>query len=498
MRLLNYLKSIILEQNDLNSIDLNYSKNIGRIAPFNISPSATAAAMKTALEKYGKDFQNLGAKNNFVLPGVESEDIKYKPESVERFMQWYSDVIQNPDSVTFRGKAFEGLIAGIFGGEVTNNERTERENKTDVQVGDENLSIKFNEKFDPNGSIALGGIASSFDRFFKDPENRKKFSQLNIPTRVMRDNLNDFLFKISNMTDKTQAKNLLNKILNNDDSFGPIDWFVFSTLGNRNEIKVYQYRKEDVVTQIVEEIMSDNVNLNNGILGVRNLSQVPTSIFTIKFPQYLKNLQRYKYEISKNEDQPDGNVEFLIKNDSGQVVGKIIKEIEIFSDGTKGYQYRLVKLNKYASITKEMELEARNKFVLYDINRIEDKLQKLKGKRNELSGQGTRKSKQDLDMRIEKVFEILRKLKKLSEELGRSLVNEKNKLYKTGVEQDLQKVFGSRGETMSPFIIQQIRKNPDRFFKSFLQIYKNNPKRIRNMEKIFNQVKSDPETFTQE
>ena len=82
-------------------------------------------------------------------------------------------------------------------------------------------------------------------------------------------------------------------------------------------------------------------------------------------------------------------------------------------------------------------------------------------------------------------------MKKVSEELGRSLVNEKNKIYKTGVEQDLQKTFGSRGETMSPFIIQQIRKNPDRFFRNFLKIYKKNPKRMKNMETIFQQIKNE-------
>jgi len=490
MKLLEYLKYIILEQ-DQNDVDDQYSKNIGRIAPFNISPSATAAAMRTALKKYGKDFQTLGGTGNFVLPGVESEDIKYKPESVERFMQWYSDVIQNPDSVTFRGKAFEGLIAGIFGGEVTNNERTEKDNKTDVKVGNENLSIKFNEKFDPNGSIPLGGVTSSFDRFFKDPENRKKFGYLSIPPRIMRENLNNILFKISNIPDKSEAKNLLYKILNNDDSFGPINWFVFSTLGDKNEIKVYQYKQEDIVNQIIQEIMSDNVNLNNGILGVRNLSKIPTDVFTLKFPQYLKNLQRYKYKITKNDDQTNGKTYFIIKNDMDEVVGKIIREVDTLSDGNKEYQYKLVKLNKYASITKEMELEARNKFVLSDISRFENKLKKLHDERDKLTGKGTRETKQDLDVRIEKASYILKKMKKLSQELGRSLVNEKNKIYKTGVEQDIQKTFGSRGETMSPFIIQQIRKNPDRFFKNFLRIYRDNPKRMKNMEQIFQKIKNE-------
>lgn len=494
MKLMMSLKSIILEQENPTSVDSDYSKSIGRISPFNISPSATAAAMRSALEKYNKDYQTLGGRNNFVLPGVSIESVKYKPESIERFMQWYSDVIQNPDSVTFRGKAFEGLIAGIFGGEVTNNERTERENKTDVKVGDENLSIKFNEKFSPNGSIPLGGVASSFDRFFKDPDNRKKYSAIKFPKRIMRDNLEDVLYEISNMGDKEEAKRLLRTILNNDDSFGPIDWFVFSTLGNKNEIKVYQYRKEDIINQIVDEVMSDNSNLNNGMLGVKNLAQVPTESFIIKFPQYLKNLQRYKYEIKKDTPTEDGT-QFVIKDDKGDVVGVIKKELGKDKVGNNIYHYNLTKLNKYANISKEMELEAKNKFVLFDINRIEQKLEKLMDERSDIRGQGSHRMKKDLDVKIDKVSQILTNLKTMSRELNRRLVNEKNKIYKSGVEQNIQKMFGARGESMSPFIIQQIRKNPDRFFKTFLQIYKDNPKRMRNMEKIFQQVKDNSQTF---
>lgn len=490
MKLLDYLKYIILEQ-DRNDVDDQFSKNIGRISPFNISPSATAAAMKVALKKYGKDFQTLGDTSDFILPGVESEDIKYKPESVERFMQWYSDVIQNPDSVTFRGKAFEGLIAGIFGGEVTNNERTEKDNKTDVQVGNKNLSIKFNEKFNPDTPSSLGGIASSFDRFFKDPENREKFRYLKLPSRITRENLNNFLYQIYNMDNKSEAKNLLNSILNNDDSFGRIDWFVFSTVASKNEIKIYQYKKEDIVNQIIEEIMSNNVNLNNGMLGVKNLSKIPTKSFTLKFPQYLKNLQRYKYKITKNEDPTNDEHFFIIKNEMGEIVANITRQVDTLSDGNKEYQYKLIKLNKYASITKEMELEARNKFVLFDINRLENTLKKLYDERDKLKGRGTRETKQKLDVKIDQLSDIMKKMKKLSEKLSRSLVNEKNKIYKTGVEQDLQKTFGSRGETMSPFIIQQIRKNPDRFFKNFLKIYQKNPKRMKSMDKIFQQIKNE-------
>jgi len=135
-----------------------------------------------------------------------------------------------------------------------------------------------------------------------------------------------------------------------------------------------------------------------------------------------------------------------------------------------------------------MELEAISRYLLHDINRLEKKLDKLLSERKEYKGKGTRLVKRNLDVEIEQLKQELGQLKQKSVTIGRELVNEKNKLYKTGVEQDLQNVFGTRGESMSPFIIQQIRKNPDRFLKSFLKIYKDNPKRMRNFEKILQQI----------
>lgn len=484
MKLLENLKKIVVEQNLSQDTDADYSKSIGRISPFNISPSATAEAMKAALSKYGKKFQKLGSTSDYSLPGV-SQDEKYKPESVERFMQWYSDVIRDPDSVTFRGKAFEGLIGGIFNGIVTNNETSDKSNKTDVQIGEENVSVKFRENFNPNGSQDLGGVTSAFDRFFKDPENRKKFPRMEFPTRVTADKLPKFIQTLANKVPVEQLRPLLFSILNNSDSFGPIDWFIFSTLGNRNEILVYQYKKADIISKIVDEIITDNSKIYGGMLGIQNLSKVPTSIFRIKFPQYLKNLQRYKYEISKS-DTENSNEKFIVKDKNGEIVGKVLKNIE-----NGEIHYNVVKLSKYATITREMELEAISAYILDDINLLENKLDKLFEERKQYKGTGSRIVKQNLDVKIDQVKQIIDQLKRKSVTIGRELINEKNKLYKTGVEQNLQTVFGSRGESMSPFVIQQIRKNPDRFLKSFLRIYKDNPKRMRNFEKIIQQINKD-------
>jgi hypothetical protein len=486
MKLLQFLKYVITEQNQEDDVDITYGQNIGRISPFNISPSATAEAMKTALKKYGKDFQKVGSNRDFTLPGVDPNE-EYKPESVERFLQWYSDVIANPDSVTFRGKAFEGLIAGIFDGIVTNNETSDKSDKTDVKVGNQNISVKFREKFDPNKSMDLGGVASAFDRYFKDENNRKKFPNVEFPNRITADKLGQFIRNLSNNTDVDLLKNTLFTILNNSQAFGPINWFIFSTLDSRNEIRVYQYRQEDIIRQIIDEIINDNAKIYGGMLGVQNLSQVPTSIFRIKFPQYLKNVQRYRYNIKKNENRGDYNERFVIVDqNSDEVVGIVKKKYE---EGEPNYY--IEKLNKYANITKEMKLEAMNAYVLRDINGLQNKLEELEQEREQKSGSGSRVLKQEIDKKISTIKNLLNIHKQKSVQLGRELVNEKNKLYGTGVEQDLQNVFGSRGETMSPFILQQIRKNPDRFFRSFLKVYKENPKRMNNFEKIFNQIKQE-------
>ena len=128
-------------------VEGEYSKNISKITPFNISPAATCEAMKLALKSYNIETLNVGQIGTLSFPGVTGSD-GFKLESQQRFIQWYYDVILSPDSVSLRGKAFEGLIGGVFGGSVVNFEGTS--DKTDVTVGDNNISIKFSESFNPN------------------------------------------------------------------------------------------------------------------------------------------------------------------------------------------------------------------------------------------------------------------------------------------------------------------------------------------------------------
>ena len=104
-------------------VETDYSRNISKIAPFNISPAATCEAMKLALNSYNINPLIVGQSGTLSFPGVTGSD-GFKLESQQRFIQWYYDVILSPDSVSLRGKAFEGLIGGVFGGDVVNFEGT--------------------------------------------------------------------------------------------------------------------------------------------------------------------------------------------------------------------------------------------------------------------------------------------------------------------------------------------------------------------------------------
>ena len=158
-------------------IESDYSLAVSKISPFNTSPTATCEAMKLALESYNINFLQVGQAATIKLPGVEKK-VTNKVESQQRFVQWYMDVIESPDSVTGRGKSFEGLIGGIFGGTVVNAEGTDNKSDVDVRIkdpateaviGNNSISIKFAQKFDPSGGQDLGGIIKGVkDQFNQD------------------------------------------------------------------------------------------------------------------------------------------------------------------------------------------------------------------------------------------------------------------------------------------------------------------------------------------
>jgi hypothetical protein len=173
-------------------IESDYSLAVSKIAPFNTSPTATCEAMKLALKSYNIDFLQVGQAATIKLPGVEKKVVN-KVESQQRFVQWYMDVIESPDSVTSRGKSFEGLIGGIFGGTVVNAEGTDNKSDVDVEVkdpateaiiGNDSISIKFAEKFDPNKSQILGGVVQGAQAQFKEDQTgvREILLQNNITT----------------------------------------------------------------------------------------------------------------------------------------------------------------------------------------------------------------------------------------------------------------------------------------------------------------------------
>jgi hypothetical protein len=175
-------------------VEGEYSKNISKIAPFNISPAATCEAMKLALNSYNIDPLIVGQPGTLSFPGVGRSD-GFKLESQQRFIQWYYDVILSPDSVSLRGKAFEGLIGGVFGGSVVNFEGTL--DKTDVKVGSNNISIKFSEKFDPASNQTLGGIMKGFNSQLDEDTTgvKEKIREL-YPKRITGKNIREIFIDL--------------------------------------------------------------------------------------------------------------------------------------------------------------------------------------------------------------------------------------------------------------------------------------------------------------
>jgi len=91
------------EKETIQEQEEDYAKVLAKTSPFNATANATSSAMKQALRAYNElgvvDFWPvpLGYVGEYNLPGVSESDKlrKTKPETQQRFIQWYDDVIVN-------------------------------------------------------------------------------------------------------------------------------------------------------------------------------------------------------------------------------------------------------------------------------------------------------------------------------------------------------------------------------------------------------------------
>ena len=435
--------------NEQDEIDSSFSKSTAKISPFNTSATATCEAMKLALESYGIPFAEVGKPGKIKLPGVE-ESIQYKTESQQRFIQWYSDVIKNPDSVTSRGKSFEGLIGGVFNGKVENFEG--EADKTDVSAQGKNISIKFSQNFNPEGGQSLGGVTRAIKAAVESagPEVQKVIQTYKL-NKISSTNVG-FAFEV--LLSKPFGKEFLKDALDKENSFRTIDYFMFANYEKLNEISVYQYRKNDILNHIV----NGNYTFNGGIISIKNLSSVPNRILLVQFPQYTKT-KRQKYKFNTKgisvvfSEEP--TLAITIK-DNGKVVGKVLRSLD--TDGNPSYTIQSDK-----NFSKDLELEAINRALLKDINSLTN-------------------SENEEDKNL------LKKLQSLSDQKSKELFVLKSRTSDTGREKGIKQLFGGRGENLNPFVIQNIRKNPERFFKKAFEIYGCDSNGVNKIEKALKNV----------
>ena len=487
------VKEPIQEQED-DELEKQYGKSIGRSSPFNATAQGTSAAMKQALSTYYDEGlidtwpQPLGESGVYKLPGVEKTEKlkKTKPETQQRFIQWYDDVIINYDSAGTRGKTFEGLIAGIFGGNVEGNENQGNADKTDVKIitgpsEGENVSVKFNKSFNPEGSQAVGGITKAVQKYVKSEDATLIKSLIrDLPSvkstgtglKFTSPAINQILNRLYLHFDKEGVRDTVEKIYTSDDSFDTIDWFLFATEGNLNEIIIYQYKKSDIINHIMSDV--DNFSVNSqGRLYVKNLGGVPSSKLLVQFPQYTRTERRRTDTTKRGRsiyDLSHNSVALSIKNKSGDVIGRVRR---IVKDGDE-IDYFVELLKGVKPINKENKLDFINQAIIGDIRAIE-------------SGRidvGNRK-------------DILDKLKELSNTKQKQLYSTKAKLSKKGKEGDtsrdveIMNLFGDRGSNLNPFLVQYIRKNPDRFVKRVLDLYGDRPEVQNYIQSLTEQTKDD-------
>lgn len=476
MKLLKYLKNIILEQDS--DLDKEYGKAIVKSTPFNISAAASCEAMKSSLESNKIDFAVVGKKGTIKLPGVD-EVKSFKSDTQQRFVEWYSNVISKPDSYGVRGKIFEGLIGGVFGGEVTGNELKtggDRADKTDVKVGNTNISVKFRQDGGfmdelPMGSIQLN-VKYEIDKINGDID-RNLYSQdeVNSLNRLFLNKRLPLLVKLNK--EKISAKDILETLRGNQEgrkfiqrvltesAFQGIQYFMGGKQGDLNEIEVLQFQTK----KIIRNILDGNFKMNGNTIVATNLQNTDPKLLKIEFPQYSKT-KRSKYTIDTKTKK-----NYFI--DEKPTIGALIKK----NDEVVGYVRRNFTNEKLSytvefygvKLADDLKSEAINKTLLSDISNF----QKI-----QTSGNIESLKKQMID---------------LSNLESRTLFTKKSKIgSEKSKEYGLSKVIaGPRQGTMNPMVIQNIRKNPDRFLKRFLELYKDEPERVTQFKEIMQNTFSE-------
>jgi hypothetical protein len=467
------LNKLILSED----VGVDYSKNISKISTFNIAPEATCEGMKLALASYGIDPLIVGQSATLLLPGVTRES-GYKVESQQRFIQWYYDVVESPSAAGFSGKAFEGLIGGVFGGEVVNYDATN--DKTDVIVGNNKISVKFSKNFTPENKQLLGGIMTGFKKQLKQDttgieakiyESLPKITKI---TEITSTHINDIFFQLmTNPIFGDDGKKFIKKALNLDDTFAPITYFMFGNYRNINEIDLYQYKKESIVNHIVSDVR--NYYFSSNSIGVQNLSAIRPNKVVIKFPQFAK-AKRRAFSSSTVRIVP---VNFNNFTNEGTLALRITKEIN----------------GNYTTVAKVMRsLDGDlNYFIVQTIDRdnLGRKITLDKPLKEEMINQAilndTRRLSEFPNLSVAQLA-FIQRLKDYSTSKSKGLYLTKTKVSDKGREAAIRKLFGDRGYSLNPMVIQNIRKRPGAFIKNVINIYGCDNSGLRKLETALNDI----------
>ena len=447
-------------------IESDYSSNADRISTINVSPRASCAVIKNILTACKIPFLTVGEPGTMFFPGSQNDNKKYDIVLQQRFFQWYDDVIKSPDSVSTRGKSFEGLIGGIFGGNVSNGESTT--NKTDVDVpikgnvNGVNISIKFSQNFTPEGGQILGGVVNGAKDHLKDDKTgvREELNKLGFKTiegknineifNILLSGENEVFNKI--VGESSIGVEFVSSLLKRERNFGPISYFMFANYGKTNDIYVYQYKKDDILQHIINNV--ENFNFSGNAIRVTNLNKLPPKVVIVKFPQYAK-IKRNTYFYDKNFIKTEfKNEPTLALNITKKMNGKIVTIANVYREYSDNkFNYFVTQtvfkdeLGNKIGLNNKIKIDAINKAITMDIKNLEQ--------------QGVTKKNEDFIKRLHDYQTIKAK----------ELFNINVKLSDKGREAGLQSMFGDYVKTMNPLIIQNIRQKPSRFITKLFKVY---------------------------